>query len=355
VTWSVSSPFFFLFCLFVFHTFSWQVVLQSNKANKPTTTFVKATLTTMATRDATRSNGGQYRNQNDCEPHHIREHDSAPEWGNCFTCVACWQHNIPDLTCHRNQHCEDWNALNRINCGFQRQYNEGRAPNDPYTGFYPDKPYVLTGEHYRMVKGRYGISPHHIMRWQNENYGPYDPLESPPGVHVIWTGITFWNILVETLNSLPPSIAEVPLQCTCLRALQRARNGTTHSYFHEKNALDELFCQNAVGNFMGAHPPLIGHYQNLTGVAWNTTQPFLARHSQQPLGRQGVWVDLATQGVGICGVGHCGIAESNVTHFLAYQAATMAGFGGPQMNLYQGKTVHDARRGNFSMPGTPRH
>ena len=150
----------------------------------------------MTSRDATRSNGGRYRSQQDRENHHIREHDSAPEWGNRFTCVACWQHNIPDLNRHRNQHCEDWNALNRINCGFQRQWQEGRAPMDG-TGAYPAYAPVLLGEHYRMVKGRYGILPHHIMRWQNENFGPYDPLQTPQGVYTLWMGVTYHDLLFD--------------------------------------------------------------------------------------------------------------------------------------------------------------
>ena len=325
------------------------------KTTKQTTTNLSNNnQTTMATRDATRSNGGRYRNQNDREPHHIREHDSAPEWGNRFTCVACWEHNIGDLDRHRKVSCEDWNALNRLNTGFQRQWQEGRAPNDPLTFMYPDKPYVLMGEHYRMVKGKHGIMPHHIVRWQNENFGPYDALQVPPGAFAPWAGQTYWNLLVETLNSLPPSISETPIQCTCSRALQRSRNGMTHSYHHEKNSMDELFCQNAIGNFMSAHPAMIGHYQTLTGIPWPVTQTALSRGAFVPLHGQGIWVQLASPGIGICGVGDIGIAQSNANHYTLFQAMHGAGLIGGQMNLYQGKTIDDARRGNFSMPGTPR-
>ena len=94
-----------------------------------------------------------------------------PKWSwtyshlqNRFTCVACWQHNITNIVHHRSQHCKDWNALNRINCGFHQQWTEGRASFDA-SGSYTTKPYILKGEHYRMVKGQYGVQPHHIMRW----------------------------------------------------------------------------------------------------------------------------------------------------------------------------------------------
>ena len=308
----------------------------------------------MTSRDAMRCHGGRYRTQQDLQVHHIREHDMAPEWGNRFTCVACWLHNIPDLARHRSRDCEDWNALNRINCGFQRQWQEGRAPNDAH-GAYPAFAPVLYGEHYRMVKGRYGILPHHIMRWQSENYGPYDPLQTPPGVHTIWAGFTYYALLLETLSSLPPSIAVPPLQCNCTRALQRSLNGTTHSYHHEKHALDELLCQNAVGNFMATNLPLVAQYQHWTGVPWNTTQPHFARSSIAPLNGRGNWVPLSPPGMGIALVGDIGIAESNAQHWVQYQLGLAGGNPAATMNLWQGKTIDDARRGDFTMPGTPRH
>ena len=113
----------------------------------------------MTSRDATRSNGSRFRQQPEREVHHLRENDTAPEWGGHFTCVACWQHGISDLNRHRMQHCEDWNAFNRINCSFQRQHREGRSPLDA-NGAPPATAFVLSGEHYRMVKGRYGLLPH---------------------------------------------------------------------------------------------------------------------------------------------------------------------------------------------------
>ena len=307
----------------------------------------------MTSRDATRSNGTRCRQQADREVHHIREHDSAPEWGNRFTCVACWQHNIPDLTRHRNQHCDDWNALNRINCGFQRQWREGRAALES-DGSCPARAHVLSGEHCRMVKGRCGILPHHVVRWQNENFGPCDPLEVPQGVNMLWRGFSCCNLLQETLMSLPTSISTVPRQCTCSRALMRSMNGTAHSCHHEKNALDELVCQAAIGDFMGSHPFLVGACQNQMNVHWQTTQPFLARNSQQPLNGMGNWVDLSPPDQGVCGVGDRGIAESNAEHFLACTAAAVNGMPLQHMNLCTGKTIHDARRGQFAMPGTPR-
>ena len=306
----------------------------------------------MTTRDTQRSNGGRYRNQNDRELTHIREHDSAPEWGNRFTCVACWQHNITDIVRHRSQHCEDWNALNRINCGFHRQWTEGRASLDA-SGSYPTKPYILKGEHYRMVKGRYGVQPHHIMRWQDENFGPYDPLIVPQGCQAVWQGFTYFQLLLETIQSLPPSMHIEPRICSCTRALLRSRNGATHSYFNEKNSLDELADQAAIGNFMAAHPPLVGHYQNLTNTNWNHTQPRMARNSFQPLNGQGVWVPLAPQGQGVCQQGSAGISESIVAHCLQYQVAVTNGQPFARMNLYTGRSIADARRGHFSMPGTP--
>lgn len=308
----------------------------------------------MTTRDSTRSNGSRYRAQNDREVVHVVAHDIAPEWGNLYTCVACWQHNLNDLTRHRQQFCEDWNPLNRLNLGFNRQFSQGLAPLDT-NGNYPATAYVLKGEHYRMVKGRYGIMPHHIMRWQDENYGPYDPLQAPPGVHVFWSGFSYWQLLQETLLSLPISIATTPRDCSCSRALARSKNGTSHSYFQEKNALDELADQAAVGQFMAAHPPIVGMYQGWSGVSWNNTQPRMARTSRVPLNGRGVWVDLAPPTQGVCGEGDRGIAESNAQHFLQHQAAVAVGQPTALSNLYQGKTINDARRGDYTMPGTPRH
>ena len=316
---------------------------------------------TMTSRDATRSNGARFRQLHDRELVHISEHDSAPEWGNWFTCVACWEHGITDLVRHRSQFCDDWNALNRLNCGFQRQHKEGRAPLEQ-DGSYPTKAYVLKGEHYRMVKARYGVQPFHIMRWQHEDFGPYDSLRVPHGNHMIFQGISYWTLLVETISSMPPSIGTCPRQCVCSRALARSRNGTSRSYFHEMNAIDELNSQAAVGLFMDANPFLIQHYENQMqgillghGPTWNQTQPFFARQVPQPLGGQGVWVDLAPQNQGICGVGANGIANTNETHFNQHAANALTGALQTHMNLYHNKTQEDARRGNFTMPGTPHH
>ena len=96
---------------------------------------------------------------------------------------------------------------------------------------------------------------------------------------------------IETLNSLHQSIAETPAQCTFSCALNCSCNGTTHSC-HQENSLDELFCQNAMGNVMAAHHSLIGQYQNMMGVAWVNTQPFRAHTSHAPLHEQGVWLTL---------------------------------------------------------------
>ena len=308
----------------------------------------------MTSREATRSHGSRCRQQNDREIHHVREHDTAPEWGNRFACVACWQHGLTDLTRHRNQHCPDWNAFNRINCGFHRQWQMGFAPIDA-NGNCPHSPFVLTGEHCRLVKGRFSLLPHHIMRWQSEDCGPCDPLETPPGVVTAWQGLTHHQLLQVALASLPPSVAAVPKKCTCTRALARSLNGTTSSCFHEKNALDELVCQKAVGDFMGAHPPLAGAHQNQFGGHWHNTQPFLARNSMMPLNGVGDWVDLAPANQGVCGVGDHGIAESAAMHYTAtMNAAAAGGIPNGQAHLYQGKNIHHARRGQFTMPGTPR-
>lgn len=309
----------------------------------------------MASREATRSNGSRYRMQHERTNYHIREHDSAPEWGNRFTCVACWEHGITDLARHRSNSCEDWNALNKINCGFQRQWQEGRAPLGAM-GQYPAKAFCLTGEHYRLVKGRFGILPHHIVRWQNENWGPYETLVAPPEVHVVWRNISYWTLLQNTINSLPSSMAVIPQQCTCSRALMRSLNGTTHSYHHEKNALDELNAQKAVGLFVDSHMFLRGQLQHIYGFGWQTTQPFLARVAPQPLNGTGNWIDLApVGGFGVAGVGDRGIAQTNVDHYNMYHTDVAAGNVSQRMNLYQGKTVQDAQRGQFTMPGTPRH
>ena len=170
-------------------------------------------------------------------------------------------------------------------------------------------------------------------------------------------GFSYVQLLVDTLTSLPVSISTPPRQCTCSLALLRSRNGASFSYHQEKNSLDELADQRAVGFFMAAHPPMNAHYQTNfmpAGGMWTQTQPYLAHQTQQPLAGRGVWVDLAPMGQGVCQQGDRGIAESNVAHYNAYQNSILAGNPTLFLNLYSGKNVHDVRRGEFSMPGTPR-
>ena len=52
--------------------------------------------------------------------------------------------------------------------------------------------YNLKDEHYQMVKDQYGVQPHHIMRWQNENYGPYNPLTVSQGCQAGWQRFTYF-------------------------------------------------------------------------------------------------------------------------------------------------------------------
>ena len=310
----------------------------------------------MATASATKSNGSRFRSDNDRVPHHVPKNDVAPEWGNQCTCVACWTHGITDLERHRRQSCDDWNALNRINTGFVREFNAGMAP--PHT----TQAYILSGEHHRMVKGRWGIQPHHIMRWQNENWGPYSPLDAPPDAAVVWRHATYHQLLLETLRSLPVSIAVAPRQCTCSMALLRSRNGTTHSYNNEKNSCDEFYDQKAVGNFMAAQPFLINRFEQQVAAlplaaganVWQVYQPARAVHANQPLAGHGDWVELAPPGRGICGEGQVGISQANVRHFQQFHQAVAMGNLVQHANLHQGKTILDVRRGNFAMPGTPR-
>ena len=310
----------------------------------------------MSTAAATRSNGTRYRSDNDRVPDHVPRNDVAPEWGCQCTCVACWTHGLPDLERHRRQSCDDWNALNRLNNGFVREFNAGMAPPNTLT------PHVLSGEHCRMVKGRFGIMPHHIVRWQDENWGPYSPMDAPPDAAVAWRGISYFVLLVSTLQSLPVTIALTPRQCPCSMALMRSRNGTTHSCNNERNSCDEFLDQKAVGNFMAAHPFLIQRYEQQAaplplgaGVnTWQMHQPARALLSNQPLAGVGDWVDLAPPGRGVCGLGDQGVAEGNVQHFQQCNLALAAGHPNNVANLCQGKTVNDVRRGNFAMPGTPR-
>ena len=100
---------------------------------------------------------------------------------------------------------------------------------------------------------------------------------------------------------------------------------------------------------------LVANYQNMNGVPWANTQPHLARNTLQPLNGQGIWVPLSMPNIGVAGVGDRGISQTNADHYLQYQLQAAVGIGGQTMNLYQGKSIDDARRGNFSMPGTPHH
>ena len=215
----------------------------------------------------------------------------------------------------------------------------------------------MTGEICHMVKGRCGVMPHHVMRWQDENWGPCDPMEVPNGINCVFRGISYCTMVVFVLNSLPPSIATTPRPCSCSVALRRSRNGTTHSHNHEKNSLDELTDQKAVGNFMAAHPPLVAHHNGTiapAGANWTGTQPFHARFAAQPLLGQHDWVDLAPMGQGICRTGDTGISQSTVNHFNACQVASAGGVAPAASNLHQNRTANQVRQGLFGMPGTPR-
>lgn len=301
----------------------------------------------MSTQDATRANGTRFRSQNDRVQPHVVKNDSAPEWGGRFTCVACWRHDITDLERHRKRDCDDWNALNRINNGFVRQFNAGMAP--PHH----TSPEILLGEHYRLVKGRFNLLPHHIMRYQTEDWGPYDPLEAPPGALVSWRGLSYHELLGRVLHSLPPSMKHAPRVCCCSRALLRSRNGTTSSYIHERHTHDELMDMKAIGNFVEAHPVVLNLFN---GFPWHTTSLALAVPAIQPLHGEGDWVNISRGGGGPAGTGGFpnGIAGSNIIHYQGFRLA-QNGIGNPAQfaNLYQGRNGYDVARGQFTMPGTP--
>ena len=302
----------------------------------------------MSTADATRANGTRFRAQNDREQPHIIKNDSAPEWGGRFTCVACWRHGITDIERHRKRDCDDWNAFNRINNGYLRQFNMGMAP------AHTTAPQVLHGEHYRLVKGTFNLMPHHIMRYQTEDWGPYDPLQAPLGVIANWVGRSYNDLLDQVLNVLPPSIQHAPRQCSCSRALLRSRNGTTSSYIHEQNSQDELMDMKAIGNFVEAHPHVNALFNHLP---WNQTGLAMAVNANQPLHSKGIWINLTRAAGGVAGTGAfpLGLAGTIITHYQGWRFANFFGLGNPAnfADLYHNRTAADVARGLFTMPGAP--
>ena len=138
-----------------------------------------------------------------------------------------------------------------------------------------------------------------------------------------------------------------PQICSCTCALLHSGNGATHSYFNKKNSLDELSNQAAVGNFMAAKPPLVGHYQTLTNNNWNNTQPQMDCNSFQPLNGQRVWIPLAPQGQGVCQHGCVVIAKRNAARYLQYKVAVTNGQPFAWMNWYTDRSIADACQATF--------
>lgn len=314
-----------------------------------------------------RCNGARFRGPNEQRVATVPHRVYCPEIGTHLVCCACFRDmgvgtKSTDLYRHQREHCDDWNALFKIHNGYVRQFHQGRAPMNVQS------PRHILGEHYRLVRDFFHLPPHVIMD-QGHDWGPYDPIQPPPGSapNILWAGISYEVLLVGALARLPPTMAWEPRPDVRAVAVRRAiadRHNT--SYHHEIAVLEEQRDLQAICRFMEEHLPLQKALVQANGTAanpaggipgndWHNTAIY---HSLHPAGAGAVmfppvagavpptphWCEIAAAGQGVAGTGSVGVAQSLV-NFQAAHANNQFVAQIPPREL---------RRGRIRMGGTPR-
>ena len=186
----------------------------------------------------------------------------APELGTWMVCVAC-QKSYQNLETHANKHCGDRNALQRIHCGYIRQFQSGQAPPGVTT------PFLITGALYNLVKRVYNLHPAYILANKEQVWGPYDPIPyrgfhaaNPPA----WVTVTpaaaaggqptihvrsYDDLVREVIANFPPTMTTPPPEDHRMVGVRRAlADPNRRSINHEMYVEDEKQARRTVALFM---------------------------------------------------------------------------------------------------------
>ena len=291
-----------------------------------------------------RVNGSRHRDDNDHFPYTNHTQVMMPELGTQMYCCSCGKGPHTDLRRHQTRDCEDYNAHLRLHNGYHRQFNSGQAPPGVIQA------YTIYGEHYRMVRDYFSITPAVIMA-QHPAWGPYEPLTALPNTHnAPYVGVTYHQCLFLLLGSLPPSCAIVPRPDPRMAALRRViADPGRRTQFSEYHRADETQDMIAIAEFMEAHPPAVHAIVNDPAYnigLWSQTSVYRAKNGQ-PGGlfhpNPQVWLPLSTPGRGIAGQGSTvnGVLGSLVEHRAAH----------PNTILYHNTTMADTQQGVLNTPG----
>jgi len=295
-----------------------------------------------------RCHGARYRGSNDKAVHKVPHRLCCPEMGSVFVCCACLRpfDTLGSLDRHQQNQCDDWNALNRIHNGYNRQFHQGLAP--PGT----TAPRQIMGEQYRLVVNRHGLPPWVIMD-QEDHWGPYNPIR-PPRTWVgntAWSNVTFDFLLHDVLNNFPPPLLQEPRPDPRAVAVRRAMgNRNNVSLLHETHIADETQDKIAICNFMEAHPGFRQFFclhpgNNIPGADFRNTSLYRAKYGDPPGLPLPVHVPLALPNEGVAGAGSVG----GVGPMIALHRAQNA-----NVPLHQGMTDDEVAKGVFNIFGTPR-
>ena len=292
-------------------------------------------------------NGARFRGANDDATPTVTGRIVCPEIGTTLVCCACFR-ALPgnaDLARHQKSQCNDWNALNRIHCGYYRQHGEGLGP----PGLPPCN---IVGEHCRLVRDHCNL-PAWVIMHQADNWGPCDPIVAPPGLAITsWNGVSCHFLLQGLLNLVPPSIAECPRPDHRTVALRRAlANRGTASHTHEIHASDEHADMLAINRFFACNPNAVTDFENdpnnqVPNNDFANTNIFRSdANNHVPLGAPlPRWVPVNPNNEGPARSGRAGVGGAAE----AFRLANM------NNACVQGRNANQVRNGNFNMVGTPR-
>lgn len=252
-------------------------------------------------------NGARFRGRNDLTGVVYDDLIVAPEWGTRFICVACNEAPVSSLHKHQLQDCSDWNAFNRINNGYKRQFNARQAPATQ------TQPLRLLGEHYRLIRDALILPPWIIME-QAFNWGPYTPLQVPHNAQgqFWWANRTYEACRLHVMAGLPDTMSIPPPPDHRTAALLTAHaSDNTASLMHELHKADELNRLCIIAEFMEAHPDLRDQLVlDTVGLDhWNQSAIYLAKNpttNHNPTANnppQPIWIPITPPGQGPAGTG----------------------------------------------------
>ena len=238
----------------------------------------------------------------------------CPDVGTTFVCPACLKvHN--DLIRHERHDCDHFNALFRLNYGYHLDFCRGPMAVPAVQG--RTEAYRLSGELYRMMRDRYGLTPEVIMH-QTDDWTPYTNMRNLPNRanQPDWENHSYDWQLQRLLATLPHTLKEPPrryFDSSYGIALTSVVNSHgTESLNHNLHEAQEVEDMRVIARFMEANPRIVALIEadasedrdaaldglgNTTlpqGITWNTTRIARSLHPL-PDGADGVWLPLARQ------------------------------------------------------------